>query len=206
MSRRLTARGRRRRKELLDFAAHRFAANGFHPTSVTEIVDGVGVGKGVFYWYFESKDELFRQILIDAQRDLRRQQRQAIEDEPDPLRRIEAGVRTAVRWLDANRHLFALLELARAEERFAPLVRQGEEQAVADALPHIQAGMDAGLIRRTDPLVVAHGIVGVTNYLTRALVLEQGTPADQAADAAIAFCLEGIVSPATARARLGRAG
>ena len=168
-------------------------------------VDGLGVGKGVFYWYFESKEELFRQILADAQRDLRRAQRQAVEDEPDPVRRIEAGVRAAVGWLDANRHLFVLLEFARTEETFAPLIRQGEEQAVADALPHVKAGIAAGLIRRDDPLVLAHGILGVTNHLARILVLEQGRPADDAASAVVAFCLEGILAPAAARRRLGRA-
>lgn len=201
MARRLTARGERRRQELLDFAARRFATHGYHPTSVTDIVDGVGVGKGVFYWYFESKEQLFRQILVDAQRDLRRSQRQAIEDEPDPLRRIEAGIRTTVHWLDANRHLFAVLEVARGEEQFAPLVRFGEEQAVADALPHVVAGMDAGLIRRADPLVVAYGILGVTDRLSRVLVLEQGRAADEVAEAAVQFCLEGIMSPDSARAR-----
>ncbi|HML00439.1 MAG TPA: helix-turn-helix domain-containing protein, partial [Acidimicrobiales bacterium] len=153
MARRLTARGQRRRQELLDLAARLFASNGYHPTSVADVVEGLGVGKGVFYWYFASKEELFRQILADAQRDLRRAQRQAIADEPDPVRRIEAGIRSAVRWLDDNRHLFVLLEFARTEERFAPLIRQGEEQAVADALPHVKAGMDAGLIRREEPLV-----------------------------------------------------
>jgi len=198
----LTARGQRRRAELLEFASQQFAANGFHPTSVADIVDGVGVGKGVFYWYFESKDELFRQILVDAQRDLRRWQRRAIEDEPDPLRRIEAGVRTAVTWLDENRHLFALIELARTETAFAPLVKAGEEQTVADTLPHVIAGIDAGLIRRTDPLVVAHGILGVTNHLARMLVLELGWPADEAADAVVSFCLRGIISLAAARTRL----
>ena len=90
--RRLTARGERRRQQLTDFAAHQFATQGYHPTSVTDIVDGLGVGKGVFYWYFSSKEELFRQILADAQRDLRRAQRQAVADEPDPVRRIEAGI------------------------------------------------------------------------------------------------------------------
>lgn len=206
MARRLTARGERRRQELLEYAARRFATHGYHPTSVTDIVDGVGVGKGVFYWYFESKDALFRQILVEAQRDLRRAQRQAIEDEPDPLRRIEAGVRATVRWLDDNRHLFAVLEVARSEEHFAPLIRQGEEQAVADTLPHVAAGMDAGLIRRTDPQVVAYGILGITDRLARVLVLEQGRPADEVADAAVAFCLGGIASEGSARARLGRTG
>lgn len=206
MARRLTARGERRRRELLDYAAHRFATHGYHPTSVTDIVEGVGVGKGVFYWYFESKEELFRQILMDAQRELRHLQRQAIEDEPDPLRRIEAGIRTTLRWFDDRRHLFAVLEVARSEEHFAPMVRQGEEQVVADAMPHVVAGMDAGLIRRADPLVVTYGIIGVTDRLGRALVLERGRPASEVADAAVAFCLEGIVSESTARARLGRTG
>ena len=205
MARRLTARGQRRRQELIEFAARLFASQGYHPTSVTDVVDGLGVGKGVFYWYFESKEELFRQILVDAQRDLRRAQRQAIEDEPDPVRRIEAGIRASVTWLDANRHLFTLLEFARTEETFAPLIRLGEEQAVADALPHVKAGIDAGLIRRDDPLVLAHAILGVTERLARALVLEQGRPAEDAAAAAVAFCLEGILSPTAARRRLGRA-
>jgi AcrR family transcriptional regulator len=205
MARRLTARGQRRRQELLEYAARLFASQGYHPTSVTDVVDGLGVGKGVFYWYFESKEELFRQILVDAQRDLRRAQRQAIADEPDPVRRIEAGIRASVTWLDANRHLFVLLEFARTEERFAPLIRQGEEQAVADALPHVKAGIAAGLIRRDDPLVLAHAILGVTDHLARVLVLEQDRSAEDAAAAAAAFCHEGILAPAAARRRLGRA-
>jgi AcrR family transcriptional regulator len=28
-----------------------FASEGFHATSVAKLVDGLGVGKGVFYWY-----------------------------------------------------------------------------------------------------------------------------------------------------------
>ena len=205
MSRRLTARGERRRQQLTDYAARRFASTGYHPTSVTDIVDGLGVGKGVFYWYFASKEELFRQILHDAQRDLRRAQRQAVADEPDPVRRIEAGVAASVAWLDDNRHLFLLLEFARTEERFAPLIRQGEEQAVADALPHVKAGMAAGMIRRDDPLVLTHAILGVTAYLARVFVLEQGRPADEVVAAAASFCLEGILSPPAARRRVDRA-
>jgi len=205
VSKRLTARGERRQRQLVDFAARQFASNGFHPTSISDIVDGLGVGKGVFYWYFESKEELFRQILVDAQRDLRRAQRQAIADEPDPVRRIEAGIAATVQWLDSNRHLFVLMEFARTEERFAPLIRMGEEQAVADALPHVKAGIAAGLIRREDPLVLAHAILGVTDRLARALVLEQGRSAAEASAATVSFCLEGILSPATAERRLGRA-
>src|SRR4051794_41379869 len=88
MTRRLTTRGRERRAQLMDFAARRFAENGYHPTSVAEIVQGMGVGKGVFYWYFDSKEELLTEILREAQLDLRRRQQLfiAAETEPDALR------------------------------------------------------------------------------------------------------------------------
>ena len=52
MNRRLTSRGKERRRQLMDHATGLFADNGYHPTSVAEIVQGLGVGKGVFYWYF----------------------------------------------------------------------------------------------------------------------------------------------------------
>src|SRR5687767_13231320 len=100
--RRLTPRGRERRRQLLDFAARRFAENGYHPTSVADIVGGLGVGKGVFYWYFDSKEQLFLEILRESQTDLRRAQRDAIAEEGDPVRRLELGVRAAFTWWAAH--------------------------------------------------------------------------------------------------------
>ena len=61
------------------------------------------------------------------------------------------------------------------------------------------------MIRRDDPLVLTHAILGVTAYLARVLVLEQGRSAAEAARSAAAFCLEGILSPAAAQRRMGRA-
>jgi len=177
----------------MEYAARAFAADGFHTTSVTAIVEGLGVGKGVFYWYFDSKDELLRQILIDAQRNMRLAQRDAIAGEPDPARRIEQGIRSAIGWLSHHRHLFVLMEFARTDEQFAPMIRQGEEQSIADALPHVTAGIAAGLLRREDPVVLSTAILGVTSHLARALVLERGDDADRVAEAAVAFCRQGFL-------------
>src|SRR3954447_21331044 len=105
MNRRLTQRGRERREQLMTFATARFAENGYHPTSVAEIVEGMGVGKGVFYWYFSSKEELLAEILKEAQLDLRRRQQHALGEESDPIRRIEHGIRASMDWLHENRHL-----------------------------------------------------------------------------------------------------
>jgi AcrR family transcriptional regulator len=176
----------------MDFAAARFAENGYHPTSVAEIVQGIGVGKGVFYWYFSSKEELFLEILREAQYDLRRKQQQAIGDEPDPLRRIEAGIRASMRWFEANRNLLNLFQFAATEDRFAPALRRGQEVAHADAVRHVKEGIVDGRIRDGDPAVLAHAILGVTSQLARELIHYRGDPADEVADAAVAFCLDGL--------------
>ncbi len=195
MERRLTPKGARRRRELMDFAARTFARDGYHTTSVTAIVAGLGVGKGVFYWYFESKEALLREILLDALASMRLAQRDAIAGEPDPARRIEQGIRASLRWLSEHRHLFALMELARSEACFAPIVRQWEDQTVADALPHVSAGITAGLLRGEDPVVLTTAILGVTSHLARVFVLERGEDPEAIAAAAIAFCREGYVAP-----------
>ncbi len=180
----------------MDFAAHRFAEKGYHPTSVAEIVSGLGVGKGVFYWYFSSKDELFEEILREGQQELRRRQQAALGDEPDPVVRIELGIRASLDWLATNRYYFTLSRFAATEQRFHPVLRRGQDVAVADIVRHVKEGIVAGRIRDTDPFVLAHAILGVTNELASQFLFKRGEPAREVADAAVAFCLEGLTAPA----------
>jgi AcrR family transcriptional regulator len=182
----------------MDEAARRFAANGYDQTSVAEIVDGLGVGKGVFYWYFASKDELMGDILRDAQLDLRRAQNAAIRDEPDPVRRIALGIRASIAWLSAHRDLFRLFESAALDERFRPILLISQDVAVADVVRHLEEAVRAGLIADADPVVVAHAILGVTNQLARAFVLTRGDDWEAVAEGAIAFCLGGLAGAAPA--------
>lgn len=47
-----------RKGQFLSTAARLFDRKGFEATSVDDIVDSMGVAKGLFYYYFESKEEL----------------------------------------------------------------------------------------------------------------------------------------------------
>src|SRR5687767_12306383 len=87
-----TPAGLKRRSELMEAAVRLAAQNGFGRTRVSDIVGEVGVGQGVFYWYFDSKDALFREIFDDTGRRLRLFQGEFISNETDPLRRIAKGI------------------------------------------------------------------------------------------------------------------
>lgn len=54
------------RTRIRDAAISLFAQNGYAGTSVREIVERAGVTKPVLYYYFKSKEGLFRAIMGDA--------------------------------------------------------------------------------------------------------------------------------------------
>ncbi|MEW6668776.1 MAG: TetR/AcrR family transcriptional regulator [Thermodesulfobacteriota bacterium] len=45
-----------------------FLANGFRGTSVKEITEAAGIGRGTLYWYFKSKDEILECIFREFER------------------------------------------------------------------------------------------------------------------------------------------
>ncbi len=173
-------------------AVRLFSERGFHSTSVSDIVDELGAGKGVFYWYFPSKDELFIEILRSAHQNLRRRQRAAIGEEPDPVRRIELGIRATMQWFHEQRNSFTLIQFAATDDRFAEILRQNQDVAIADAVRHIKDGIVAGSITDQVPEVLAEAVVGVTERLTRVYLLERDEPVAEVSDAAVAFCLNGL--------------
>jgi len=59
-----TSKGEQTRRALLQAASRLFAENGYHNTSVPDIVRAAGVGHGTFYEYFGSR----RAILVDLTR------------------------------------------------------------------------------------------------------------------------------------------
>src|SRR2546429_9680652 len=54
----ITRRGRASRERIVERAADLFAGRGIAATSVDEVLAAAGAGKGQFYHYFRSRDEL----------------------------------------------------------------------------------------------------------------------------------------------------
>ena len=54
-----------RRSQILDAALVVFAQKGLHDTRVSEIAAQAGVSQGTVYWYFKSKEDLFKAVFQD---------------------------------------------------------------------------------------------------------------------------------------------
>lgn len=195
--RKLTKRGTQRREQIVEEAARLFAETGYHRTAVGDICDALGVGKGVFYWYFPSKEAVFTEVLQESLLSLRRAQQAAIADVPDPVARIEAGIKASIEFFRHNPGFLSVIRIASRYEEFAGLVTRGQEIVVADVASHLKEGMAAGSIRHGDPELMAHGILGaIFHFVEIYLEVDMTTTADrpELAQEAVEFCLRGLLA------------
>ncbi len=52
-----------RQRQILERAAEEFAAHGYQHASLNHIIEALGLNKGVFYYYFDAKADLFAAVM-----------------------------------------------------------------------------------------------------------------------------------------------
>jgi AcrR family transcriptional regulator len=173
------------------------ADQGFGRTRVSDIVGRVGVGQGVFYWYFESKEALFREIFEDTTKRLRLYQGGFIANDPDPVRRIAKGIVASFDFIVRNAHVFALLDHVATEMRWRRQRVESGQIHVLDTARHVTEVLSANDGRGTDPMYAARAIQGVVERLSRDLLSSGSGDHDVVIQEAIDFCLGGLLGSRT---------
>ncbi|HEV7761849.1 MAG TPA: TetR family transcriptional regulator [Acidimicrobiales bacterium] len=164
-TRQLTAQGIERKQQLLEAAARLFAEQGYASTRVVDIVDAAGVAKGLFYWYFENKEALFRELAADIRHELRRTQRKAINWDEPALVSIVRGTVASVRFMAEHASFFSLLEIE--GRSVAEELRRGTEQHLRDVKALIVAGQADGTVTTEDDAeLMALAVVGAVGQFS----------------------------------------
>lgn len=133
-----------RRRQLLEVALDRFGQGGYRETSMEDIADAAGVTKPVLYQHFQSKQQLFMELLDTVGRDLLGEVEGRAAAEENPYHRVLAGFRAYFRFVSERTAAFQLMfgSGARLTEEFAASVRT-LEKGIADTIARfIDADID----------------------------------------------------------------
>ena len=162
--RRLTDQGRERKQQLLDAAADLFADRGYGPTRVVDICQRAGVAKGLFYWYFDTKEALFADLVRSMRLKLRRAQAAAMVDADDPIDRLRRGTEASVHFMSEHRSWFALLGSAGSDHRMAPVLSEGGDIYRSDVERIIRDAQETGMIpEQLDPRLASLGVLATVS-------------------------------------------
>ncbi|HEX4905620.1 MAG TPA: TetR/AcrR family transcriptional regulator [Acidimicrobiales bacterium] len=177
-----------RRRQLLDSALDVFATRGFHGASMNDVAEAAGVTKPVLYQHFESKRQLFVELLEDVGSRLGQLVAEATAAADAPREKVEKGFAAYFRWIDGNRAAFSLLfgGSVRLDTEFADAVHHVESFLAEAIATLIEADLDDEH-RRT----IAHGIVGLAegtgrHWIADGLDLDPDILGRQVADLAYA--------------------
>lgn len=167
--RRHTDQGNERKQQLLDAAEELFAEHGYARTRIADICAQAGVAKGLFYWYFPTKDALFAELVRSMRLQLRRAQGAAMATTDDPVDQIVRGTEASVRFIAEHRRYFALLDVERSAPEIAAVLHDGSDVYANDVVRLVRAAQRQGSIPDADPQVAAVGVLGAVSAYSQAL-------------------------------------
>lgn len=189
-----------RRAQLLQCAKAVFAERGYHAAGIADIIAAAGVARGTFYFHFESKRQIFDEILDNLLADIDR--RIAVIEvgaaAAPPLEQLRANLERVLSLILEDRHLVEILlfqavgldhDCQRKLDRFYQSVLGQIESA-------LRMGMMMGMVRVCDPRVAAAAILGaIQGIVAETARQEQGRELDGIVDQILAFGLHGVLRP-----------
>jgi len=163
-----TAQGRERKQQLLDAAAALFAEHGYAKTRISDICSRAGVAKGLFYWYFPTKLDLFAELVRTMRRRLRQAQAAAFGDGDDAVTKIVRGAEASVLFMAEHANYFALVDVEKSDPAVAEVLSDGSGVYLADTLALVGEAQRAGQLPDVDPNLLAVGVLGTVSTFSNA--------------------------------------
>ena len=154
-----------RRVQLLDVAHSTFGTDGDHTTSMIAVAKAAGVTKPVLYQHFESKEELFLELLRSITKRISEAVTAAATSTDDPHQQVVDGTKAYFKFFAEEPPAFTVMygDGVRAVPKFADERRAMELTLATNlaALIHIEGISD------DERMAMAHGILGLNEGITR---------------------------------------
>lgn len=184
------------RRKLLRVARQLFATRGYGGTSIADITRRARVTRGALYHHFTGKEEIFRAVFEEVERELVEKSGTAAAAERRPERRLEAGANAFLdACLDRDAQQIVLLD--------APSVLGWEtwqeidaRYALAGLTAALQTAMDDGYLARQPAEPLAHVLLGALNQAALVIARSDDVARTRAElGRTIGRLLEGLRSP-----------
>ncbi len=178
----LTKRGEATRRKLLEAAEEVFAGLGYHEASIVKITERAGIGLGTFYLYFDSKQQIFEELVVDLNRRVRHSMSEAMAGASGRIEAERAGFEGFFRFTAAHP---ALYRVVREAEFVSPEMLRLHYTRIVDGY---EAGLRAAqregdVDEALDPEVTAWALMGAGELIGMRYLLWERDEQDNAPSA-----------------------
>lgn len=155
------------RERLIAEGRDLFAQYGLQKTTISDLTDPVGIANGTFYQFFDSKTDLYVEILEREGEQLAPRLLAPLEEHEDPETAIARFLTTLMDEIETNplvRRMIVdpeemkMVREYHSEEKLA----KDREESLAYLLPYVEAWYEAGDVKGPNPRIVANAIRSIS--------------------------------------------
>lgn len=151
------------KNKILKSAVKLFSKNNYHAVSMTEIADGANISKGTLYWYFDSKEELFREIAFDGINHFNNLFKDIVQEDSRSDEKIREIVKCVLETL--VKHL-GIIDVFRnnvelISRDFKDTIEAKHQKNIEIVAQIVEQGIDEGLIKSENPADISIMILSV---------------------------------------------
>ena len=172
MTKTLTARGERTRRNLIESAERIFAELGYHEASIVKITEAAGVGQGTFYLYFESKKAIFDEVVLDLNARVRHAMTEAADRGTTRAEKELLGFGAFFRFTAEHPALYRIIR--QAEFVSPETLHLHYERLTSGYAAGLRQAMDAGEVEEGDEEVLAWSLMGIGELVGMRWILWNG--------------------------------
>lgn len=192
-----------RRAAIIAAAKTVFAREGFHEATIAAVAREAGIAYGSIYWYFDSKDALFRALMDDQEARLRDRLVEVLRSQSrtgsDPEAIFRSAIGATLRFFEADRAATRLV--FREALSFGSGIKKhlyGIYEHFIDDMATVIADLQVqGLIRDETPAralaFCAAALIGQLAY--RRLSTDDGIDTDTAVELVTSLLMDGMRAP-----------
>lgn len=104
-----TKRGRETLNNILSAAAQEIYEKGYHNAAINDITRRAGVASGTFYVYFDSKDDLYKFLLLQCSHIIRKHLNQVTKECRTRREAEEVGLREWLKFVQKNQYMYHII-------------------------------------------------------------------------------------------------
>jgi AcrR family transcriptional regulator len=159
-----------RRREILHAAARVFATRGYYTSTTDDIARAMGVTKGVIYYYFRSKEEIYFEVVSAGVEGALRRLEITVADDAPAVETLHRAVTDLVTFnvSEQEEGYYAMLVIhdmrALSVENLGR-VRDLQRSFRALFVDILQRGVDEGVFIAQDAGVAANAMLNAANYV-----------------------------------------
>ncbi|MGQ9475830.1 MAG: TetR/AcrR family transcriptional regulator [Actinomycetota bacterium] len=192
-----------RREHILRSAGKVFSRKGYRLSSVSDIVEEAAIGRGTFYLYFESKRDIFRELIeayfrgyAEVLEENHRRLVEALSGKGKVLRTWRDNMARVLRYHSENPELTSIVyrEALGSDEDFSEMVEELSTLARKRLREEFQLMYRKGMMRKCDVELVTSIVMGSTVYLIMEHLLKgNGMDVEELADAIVEYHIRALI-------------